>query len=46
MDADNLKEYDMTLAMMDAAMDNYSKGIVSKPVDLKKMEALADTLSD
>jgi hypothetical protein len=35
-----------TLTMMDRAMSNYAKGSVSEPVDLKKMNEIADALPD
>jgi DNA-binding transcriptional regulator/RsmH inhibitor MraZ len=35
-----------TLKMMDSAMENYTKGNRSKPIDLDEMRKLADGLSD
>lgn len=35
-----------TLRMMDSAMENLAKGIVSEPVDLNEMMRLADELPD
>jgi hypothetical protein len=35
-----------TLRMMDSAMENFAKGIVSEPVDVNEMMRLADELPD
>ena len=35
-----------TLAMMDRAMSNYARGIVSDPIDVEKMKEISDALPD
>jgi hypothetical protein len=35
-----------TLRMMDKAMENYSKGIRSEPIDTDEMRKIADALPD
>jgi hypothetical protein len=35
-----------TLRMMDTAMENYAKGIRSKPIDTDEMRKIADALPD
>ena len=35
-----------TLKMIDAAMENYSKGIRSKPVDMAKVRKMIDEIPD
>jgi len=35
-----------TLRMMDKAMDNFAKGIVSEPVDTNELRKIADALPD